>query len=163
MYFISIHSGAVNGSQKKSLTECFTQYNTWHTWTPAQCLLWQIALQLIFDIILCWNSWHSAPCVLANITRGAVRGNGRREERASGSSRGEKYHCKVAWLLTGLFCLVRLLRVCEVIVPTHCVLVLLFFSFSFGRWPGIGCTGYCTPGDSFWHCNCLLWARGWRV
>lgn len=116
---------------------------------------------LVFNIyhIALLLKQHSAPCVLANITWGAVKENSRREKRASGSSKGERYHCSAVWLLTGSLRLVQVLSACEVIVPTHCVLVVLFFCFSFGRWPAIGCSDYCTLGDSFWHCNCPLWAR----
>lgn len=40
----------------------------------------------------------------------------------------------------------------------HIVLLSRSSSVSaFGRWPAIRCTGSCTPGDSLWHCNCLLW------
>ncbi len=93
---------------KKIRSHLFRQH-LHDTLTPLLRVLWRTALRLIFDTaIFCWNSRHSAPCVLANVTWGTVQGNSRREERASSSSRGERYHCKVVSLLTGLLCLVQL-------------------------------------------------------
>lgn len=105
---------------------------------------------------------HSSVSVLSLVKTATLETNYRCEERSSRSGRGERYHCKLVWLSSDLLCLAQVLRVCEMIVPTHCALVL-FFCFSLGRWPGVGCTGHCALSDSFWHCNCLLWAREWRM